>query len=60
MMQKELLRTGYEKMNFFRFDDQRIAAPNRARDLDWETSSTGWSLFFFSKGIRLFSEILQL
>ena len=41
-MQKELLRTGYEEMNFFRFDDERIAAPNRARrDLDWETSLTG-------------------
>ena len=60
MMQKQLLRTaGYEEMNFFRFDDQRIAAPNRARDLDWETSLTGWSWFFCSKGNRLFSEIQQ-
>lgn len=41
MMQKELLRTGYEEMSFFRFDEQRIAAPNRARDLDWQTSLTG-------------------
>ena len=35
MMQKEFLPIGYEEMSFFRFHDQRIAAPNRARDRDW-------------------------
>ena len=41
-------------------DDQRFDAPKRARDLDKETSLTGWNWFFFNRGIRLFSEIQQL
>ena len=59
MMQKELLRTGYKEMSFFRFDDLRIDARKKAPDLDKETSLTGWNWFFSSKGIRLFSEIQQ-
>ena len=60
MMQAERVASNRVRRNeFCRLDDERIAATNRARDLDWETSLTGWSWFFFSKGIRLFSEIQQ-
>ena len=41
MMQAERVASNRVRRNeFCRLDDERIAATNRARDLDWETSLT--------------------